>query len=270
MGPMGSIAQKIRRRETPLTEWLYWRLRAVRSLSMPVIPGVHSLLYHERALRRGLWDRLKKGLYHEPLFKTRCASVGRNLRIEEGGGTGMPWLEGGLHLHLGNDVRLMDKTTLVGMTVGDSPTLRIGDRSYLGPGVSIYSAKSVEIGADCMIASTIVTDNPGHPMLDTVRRLQGGTISLSEARPVRIGDFVWLATGTYVFPGVTIGDGVIALPGAQIGGMDVPPFCMVSGSPARVVAKLPLPAKLKEIVGEERYAAYKQAHREMGPIRPQK
>lgn len=237
---------------------------------MPVIPGVHSLLYHERMMRLSLWDRITKGLYHEPLFKTRCASVGRGLRIEKGGGTGMPFVEGKLQIHLGDDVRLMDKTTFAGMTAGENPTLRIGDRSYVGPGVSIYAAKSVEIGADCMIASTIVTDNPGHPMLDTVRRLQGGTISLSEARPVKIGNYVWLATGTYVFPGVTIGDGVIALPGTHISGMDVPPFCMVSGNPARVVAKLPLPAKLKEIVGEERYAAYKQAHREMGRIRRSK
>jgi len=263
-----SFVQKIRRRETPFTEWLYWRLKAIRSLSMPVIPGVHALLYHARTFRRAGWDRLVKGLYYEPMFKTLCASVGRGLRIERGGGTGMPFVTGGLQIHLGEDVRLMDKTTFSGMTAGDDPTLRIGDRSYIGPGVAIYTAKSVEIGADCMIASTIITDNPGHPMLDTVRRLEGGTISLAEARPVKIGDHVWLATGTFVFPGVTIGDGVIALPGTHIGGMDVPPFCLVSGNPARIVAKLPLPRKVKELVGEERYEAYKQAHREMGPIRP--
>lgn len=262
------LGQRIRRRETPAMEWLYWRLKAIRAASMPVIPGLHSLLYHERQTRRALWDRLTKGLYYEPLFKSRCVEVGPGLRILDGGGAGMPVITGPLRLHMGEDVQLMDRTSFAGMTVGDNPTLHIGDRTYIGPGVSIFAAKRVEIGCDCLISSTLITDNPGHPMRDTYQRAKGGTISLAEARPIEIGDYVWLATGSFVFPGVTVGDGVIALPGTHISGMDVPPFCLVSGNPARIMAKLPVPSKLKELVGEERYEAYKRAHREMGPVRP--
>lgn len=265
-----SLAHKIRSRETPFSQWLYWRLKAIRSLSMPVIPGFHAMLYQERAGRLAAWDRIKKGLYHEPLFKSRCASVGRGFRIEDAGGSGMPCVEGHLEIHLGEEVRIMDRTSLSGMTVGKNPTLRCGDRSYIGPGVSILVAKSVTIGTDCLINSVLITDNPGHPMIDTVRRVKGGSISLTEARRVTIGDYAWLSTGTYVLPGVTVGDGVIALPGSHVTAMDVPPFTIVSGNPAKVVAKLPLPKALREIVGEERYESYRAAHRELGIIRPQR
>src|SRR5690606_33608386 len=98
---------------------------------------------------------------------------------------------------------------------------------------------------------------------DLGRRLKAAPLAPAEVRPVHIGDYVWLATATYVFPGCRIGDGVVALPGTHIAGMDVPPFTLISGNPARVEAKLPLPKSLVEIVGEERYAQYRAIHREL-------
>ncbi|MCB1019745.1 MAG: acyltransferase [Bryobacterales bacterium] len=257
------LKQKIKRRETPFDAWLFETLVSLRSLSLPVIPGVHAALYRERQLRRALWGRLTKGLYYEPLFKSRCTSVGRRFRIENGGGDGIPTLSGDLEMYIGHDVRMMDRITISG--VGEAPPgrLYIGDRTYLGLQMLISVGREIHIGKQCLIGAYLITDNPGHPIGDLGRRLSADLVRASECRPVHIGDYVWLATGTHVYPGCRIGDGVVALPGTHVAGMDVPPFTLVSGNPGRIQAKLPLPSSLIEIVGQERYQAYREAHRNL-------
>lgn len=65
---------------------------------------------------------------------------------------------------------------------------------------------------------------------------------------------------TVVYPGVTIGDGVVARIGTHLN-RDVPPFCLVSGNPMRIVRKLPIPEELEAVVGTERYNAYLESHK---------
>jgi acetyltransferase-like isoleucine patch superfamily enzyme len=256
------LKRRLKRRETPFDAWIYNTLVSLRTLSMPPIGPLHRTLYRERMLRLGLWDRLTKGLYYEPMFKARCASVGRRFRIERGGGDGIPALIGNLEMHIGNDVCMMDRITLAG--VGEGPCrLTIGDGTYIGPLMLISVAREVKIGKHGLIGAAMITDNPGHPIGDLGRRLRGDALTAAETRPVEIGDYVWLATGVHVYPGCRIGDGVVALPGTHIGGMDAPPFTLLSGNPARIQAKLPLPKSLIEIVGAEKYEAYRAAHREL-------
>src|SRR5581483_6375816 len=72
---------KIRRRETPWADRAYRFAKALRRIHLPVIPGLHHLLYEERRLRRTLFGTLGRVLYYEPLFRTQCAQVGRNFRL---------------------------------------------------------------------------------------------------------------------------------------------------------------------------------------------
>ena len=81
-----------------------------------------------------------------------------------------------------------------------------------------------------------------------------------DIRPVSIGDFCFLPLHTFVYPGVTIGDGVVARVGTHIN-FDVPPFCLVTGNPARIVKKLDIPHDIIKLVGRERYESYLEAHR---------
>ena len=46
---------QVRRRETPLHARLYDFAKRLRAIHIPVIPGVHHLLYEERRLRHSLW-----------------------------------------------------------------------------------------------------------------------------------------------------------------------------------------------------------------------
>ena len=77
----------------------------------------------------------------------------------------------------------------------------------------ISVGREIHIGKQCLIGAYLITDNPGHPIGDLGRRLSADLVRASECRPVHIGDYVWLATGTHVYPGCRIGDGVVALPG---------------------------------------------------------
>lgn len=70
-----------------------WRRLCKRTYA--VIPGVHHELYNERRLRLTAWRAFIRVVYHEPLFKTRCARVGTSLR-----------LVGGLPLLMGNPIHL--------------------------------------------------------------------------------------------------------------------------------------------------------------------
>jgi maltose O-acetyltransferase len=68
-----------------------------------------------------------------------------------------------------------------------------------------------------------------HP-LDRRTRLSG----LESARPIRIGQAVWICGGAIVLPGVTIGDGSVVGTGSVVT-HDVPPGSLAVGNPARII-----------------------------------
>jgi virginiamycin A acetyltransferase len=59
---------------------------------------------------------------------------------------------------------------------------------------------------------------------------------LGIAKPVTIGNDVWIGEGAIILPGVHIGDGAIIGKGAVVGS-DVPPYSVAVGNPAKVVRK---------------------------------
>ena len=58
----------------------------------------------------------------------------------------------------------------------------------------------------------------------------------SVCKPVRIEDYVWVATRATILPGVTIGKGAVVASGAVVT-KDVPPLAIVAGVPARVIGQ---------------------------------
>jgi maltose O-acetyltransferase len=94
----------------------------------------------------------------------------------------------------------------------DCAQIEIGDRLLMGPAVQLYAAT--------------------HP-LDAATRRAG----LEYARPIRIGDDVWIGGGAIVMPGITIGDGSVVGAGSVVT-RDVTPGTVVAGNPARVIRRL--------------------------------
>jgi maltose O-acetyltransferase len=57
------------------------------------------------------------------------------------------------------------------------------------------------------------------------------------ARPVTIGEGVWVCSGAIICPGVTVGAHAVIGPGAVVL-RNVPPYALVAGNPARLVRYL--------------------------------
>ncbi len=114
---------------------------------------------------------------------------------------------------------------------GGEAAITLGDATLLTGGVRLLAAKEVTVGDGCLFAHrAVITDCDWHGLYD---RLDAA----KEARPVRLGDNVWVGDGAYIGKGVTIGDhAVVAARSVVV--KDVPAFAVVAGVPAKVVKKL--------------------------------
>jgi acetyltransferase-like isoleucine patch superfamily enzyme len=136
--------------------------------------------------------------------------------------------------------------------VGRRGQVNVGDFSLLN-GVRIICEAQVEIGAHCLISwDTVLMDSYRVPSSSAGRRrcLERFACQISRkwtcqapARPIRLGNNIWIGFGSCVLPGVTIGEGSVV--GARsVVRDDVPPFVVVAGNPARIIRRLP-PASIE-------------------------
>ncbi len=98
-----------------------------------------------------------------------------------------------------------------GCTLNDLGGIRIGERTLLGPNVSLLTG--------------------GHPTRVAERRT--GIV----VAPIAVGADVWIGAGAIVLGGVTIGDGAVVAAGAVVT-RDVPAATLVAGVPARALRAL--------------------------------
>ena len=94
----------------------------------------------------------------------------------------------------------------------DGATITIGDDVLLGPKVGLYTSNHA---------------------LDLQERVDGGCW----ARPITIGNGVWIAGGVTILPGVTIGDGAV-IGGGSVVTKDVPARVVFADNPGRVLRKI--------------------------------
>jgi acetyltransferase-like isoleucine patch superfamily enzyme len=228
---------KIRRKESPFYVFLYDAATFLRRLNVPeVLLPVYRLLYLERKARLAFFGRLVTLLYYEPLFRCRCKKVGKRLRYVKLQGN-FPYIEGNIQIYLGENVTVHSRSTFGAAKVYDFPRFMVGDRTYLGPGLSIAVASEISIGSRCYIAANVViADNDGHPA-DPVERSQNLPISRDGIRPVHIHDDVWIGEGACILKGITIGECAIVAARSVVTG-DVQPYTIVAGNPARPIGRV--------------------------------
>lgn len=242
---------KIRRRETPFYDRLYRIAYNLRRFEIGYVPGWHDFLYHERNIRINAWRTFWRIMYHQPLFRSRTARCGKNLHIYHSG-QGSPCIEGNLEVIIGNDVRLYDRITLAGLTVGKNPRLVIGDNTDISQPITIVVGNEVVIGSNCLIGCTLISDNPGHN-LDYAERFN--KLSDDQIGRVEIADCVWAALQSIIVGRVKIGFGAV-IGARSVVTKDIPPFCVVIGNPARIVKKMEFPKEMVNELGEDQYEQY--------------
>ncbi|HEX7276514.1 MAG TPA: sugar O-acetyltransferase [Acidimicrobiales bacterium] len=110
--------------------------------------------------------------------------------------------------------------------------LRIGARTFVNFGLTALDVAPITIGDDVQIASHVQLLTPTHPTAPGPRRDKW-----EAARPITIGDNVWLGGGVIVLPGVTIGENTVVGAGAVVT-RDLPAGVVAVGNPARVVRQL--------------------------------
>lgn len=104
----------------------------------------------------------------------------------------------------------------------------IGAGTFVNYGCVVLDVAPVSIGAACQIATCVQLLTATHPIDPDPRRL-----GWESARPITIGDNVWLGGGVIVCPGVTIGDNTVVGAGAVVT-RDLPSRVVAFGNPARV------------------------------------
>ncbi|MGC1211093.1 MAG: DapH/DapD/GlmU-related protein [Micromonospora sp.] len=90
----------------------------------------------------------------------------------------------------------------------------------------------ITIGADVQIGPNVQLLTATHPVEAEPRRAKW-----ESAKPITIGDNVWLGGGVIVLAGVTIGDNTVVGAGAVVT-RDLPTNVIAVGNPARVVREL--------------------------------
>ncbi|WP_131873801.1 MULTISPECIES: WcaF family extracellular polysaccharide biosynthesis acetyltransferase [unclassified Bradyrhizobium] len=102
----------------------------------------------------------------------------------------------------------------------------IGDYSWIGDHVELYSLDCISIGSHSVISQRSYLCTGSHDMADLA-------FSYITA-PITVGDQVWIASDVFVAPGVKVGRGAVVGARSTVR-EDVPPEVVAIGEPARVV-----------------------------------
>jgi len=134
---------------------------------------------------------------------------------------GRSWIESPFFADYGINIEIGDESFVnLNCTFLDSARIAIGDRTAIGPGVQLITASHPIAPAERHI------DRPDDP--DVPFRAVGF------ARPITIGDNVWIGAGAIVLPGVTIGSGTTIGAGSVVT-KSIPANAVAVGNPCRVI-----------------------------------
>jgi len=98
--------------------------------------------------------------------------------------------------------------------------------------LTMLDVREIHIGNNVMIGPCTLITTVGHPLSAEGRRKH-----LAFAKPVNIGNDVWLGGNVTILPGVKIGNNVVVAAGAVVT-KDVPDNCVVAGVPAKKIKDL--------------------------------
>ena len=212
-------------------------------------PGLAALIKHELIT---LASQSMPGalglLLRQILYPTLLGACGRNVVFGQNVVLRHPH-----KIRIGNDV-LIDDNCLIdakgesnrGITIGNgvfigrntilsckNGDIDLEDRANIGFNSEIFSASTVRIGSDTLIAAYCYVIGGDHDFSDSSQPV------LAQARRsagVTVGTGAWLGAGAKLLDGVSIGDGAVVGAGAVVREA-VPARAIAVGVPARIVGQ---------------------------------
>lgn len=110
--------------------------------------------------------------------------------------------------------------------------IHVGARTFINYNLTALDVAEIRIGEDCQLGPNVQLLTPTHPIAPQPRKDK-----LEAAKPITLGDNVWLGGGVIVCPGVSIGDNTVVGAGAVVT-KDLPANVVAMGNPARVVREI--------------------------------
>lgn len=124
-----------------------------------------------------------------------------------------------------------------------------GDSVEICRNVEFRIPKNIFIASNCVINKRVLLDGRGGKIIignnvDIAQDCKLWTLQhdyndpdyIARGKPIRIEDYVWLASNVTVLPGVTIGKGAVVATSAVVT-KDVEPYSIVAGIPAKKIGE---------------------------------
>lgn len=110
--------------------------------------------------------------------------------------------------------------------------IEVGENFYANYGCTILDVNKVKIGDNVLLAPNVQIYTATHPIA-TMERLTGKEY----AKPIVIGNNIWIGGGAIICPGVKIGDNVTIGAGSVVT-KDIPDNVVAAGNPCSVIRNI--------------------------------
>ena len=114
-----------------------------------------------------------------------------------------------------------------GFHIREPRNIQIEDGVSIGPKVLLDGRCGLTIRRSAVIAYNAIIWTLNHDYNDVNFAPKGA--------PVVIGKYAWICSNSVILPGITIGDYAVVASGAIVT-KDVPPYAVVAGVPAKIIA----------------------------------
>lgn len=117
--------------------------------------------------------------------------------------------------------------------------ISIGENTFVNANCFFLDNNTISIGKNGLIGPYVQIYTANHPLKASERIISNekGTSYLTNSKPVKIGDNVWIGGNTVIMPGILIGDNVTIGAGSVVT-KNIPDNMLALGNPCKLVKEL--------------------------------
>ena len=164
--------------------------------------------------------------YRSMRHKAKLGSLGQNVIFEKD----VHLMRYPKNIFLGSGLVLKSGSRIC--PCNDQAIIKIGDNTTVGYHTFLFASAGIEIGDNCLIAPFVYIVDSDHGIAKNTLINQQPNLTAK----IKIGNDVWLGTGSKILKGVSIGDGAVIAAGALVK-TDVPAYSIYGGIPAKQISQ---------------------------------